>query len=1015
MKEHHRTLTQLIPLLILVLAYQSIAVVPSTFESRLPFPRIQITDANGSINPEFTTWGKSTSDLNQPEFSGWQIYRYECSNHIALMIGKPIPMVKNVDNDSDRKFAVEELFGRLKNELGLSDHQAVITQINRPKNLVAVLINPVIDNTPVYGASAVFTFNNRGELVSVKANGFGDDIAGSFDISEASAIEIARKLSGITSGEISSAKVFLPMLLENGVKLQAAFHVELTSENPGYQPELFIDAQTGDVLAAENRVYYDRVEGEITGLYKPLYPQDDDDSAPFPDELIRLDNSQSYSNQNGNFSFEVNPNVAPYNLTTYLRGRWVDVNYEDGNDALISYNVNRPGEENPVWSNQNSRLDERGLYYHTNFMHAWYKELDPNFNGLDFAISAICEYENNYNNAMWFGNGMAFGNGDMLGNLALHADVIYHEYSHGVTGVLYRRADLPYQDEPGAMNEAWSDYFACTNTNEPQMGEDANGGGRMRTMDNELKYPQDIRGQVHWDGRIIGGAMWHTRELLGREYNDELVHYSRYLLSNRFLAYFGDILFTDDNDGDITNGTPNDEAIYGQFGRHGIGPGLIPKFVVERVEMFDDNADGSVGNGNHRWEPGETIRLEIDLYRQGSFYPPPAENTYIELRTDHPGITLVRSVVNYRDFHVEDRFSSDLPLLFRINDDASLSFAKFYYTIYSNDGDFERTDSIRVPIGLPSILLVRDGETTFDRTEHFEAALDTIGMIYDKITTWDQNPQIEQRLNTFDAIIWFTGDSDKDDNILSRASVNLLENYLDEGGNLLMTGQSAAAVRSAQEFLVGWLGVISLQDSVFGRALIGVEDDPVAQGDSLLLLGSPGARNQVRPSSIAAMEPAVEIYHWLRVDDSPAGGVRRIDPASGAKTIFLSFGLEAVSGAGNTASRDSVLRKMLVWLDVEMPTSAPKTAEAPLSFEIYQPYPNPFNSVVNLPIRLERPDMVALTVYDPVGRLIYSQTADLPVGKSQISIESGGWGTGLYFINVVTSNLSQTYRIVQIK
>ncbi len=1015
MKKLLRTLVLLSPLLIFMLVCQSAAIEPS-FEDKLPYPRIQITEANGTIKTEFSELdGRISTDF--PEFSDWQVYRYEVSNNIALMVGKPTPLVKNINDEIEITSAVKGIFSQLNDELGLSNHHAVISQINRPKQLIAVLIQPEINNTPVYGANVVFTLNHRGELVSIKANGFGDEVIGSFDFGETSAIETARKLTGIFNGEIRSSEIYLPVITDNQVSLHAVYHIELDSNNPGYQPELFLDAQSGDVLASENRVYYDRVEGQITGSYQLFYPDGEGGDAPFRDELITLAPNQGYSNRNGNFSFDVDPDDAPYTLITTLRGRWVAVTYEDGANARIDYRVNRPGEENPVWSDDNSRLDERNLYYHANFMHAWYKDLDPNFRGLDFPIAAICEYENNYNNAMWFGGGMAFGNGNVLGNLALHADVIYHEYSHGVTGRMYQRGNLPYRDEPGAMNEGWADYFACTNTDEPQMGEDADGGGQMRSMDNEYRYPDNIRGEVHWDGRIIGAAMWHTREELGREYNDELVHYAKYLQSNRFLAYFGDILLTDDNDGDITNGTPNDEVIYEQWGRHGIGPGLTPKFVVERFEMFDDNENGSDGNGNLRWEPGETIRLEIDLFRPGSFYPPPTENTYVELFTDHPNITLVRPIVDYRDFRVGDHFSSDRPLLFSIDDDAELSFAMFYYTIFSNDGEFERTDSIRIPIGTPSVLLVRDGETDIDRTEHYEAALDEIGLIYDEITTWNEHPRIEDTFNNFETVIWYTGDSNRDDNILSNASVNMLENYLGEGGNLLLTGQSAASVRSAQQFLISWLGVISMEDSVSGRAVIGVENDPVAQGDTLLLLGSPGARNQVRPGSIMAMEPAEEIFHWMRVPGNPACGIRRIDPDTESKTIFLSFGLESVSGAGETTARDVALRNMLEWFDVELPDpdSAPARVDVPFSFEIFNPYPNPFNSVVNMPFRLNRAEQVTFSVHDPTGRLMWSESSEFPIGNSQISIDSSSWGTGLYFINVVTSTQNRTFKIIQIK
>jgi len=69
-------------------------------------------------------------------------------------------------------------------------------------------------------------------------------------------------------------------------------------------------------------------------------------------------------------------------------------------------------------------------------------------------------YNRNYNNAFWDGTQMTYGDGDGVTFIPLSqdADVVAHELTHGVTE---HSSGLIYQDESGALNEAWSDIFGA--------------------------------------------------------------------------------------------------------------------------------------------------------------------------------------------------------------------------------------------------------------------------------------------------------------------------------------------------------------------------------------------------------------------------------------------------------------------------------------------------------------------------------------------------------------------------
>lgn len=65
-----------------------------------------------------------------------------------------------------------------------------------------------------------------------------------------------------------------------------------------------------------------------------------------------------------------------------------------------------------------------------------------------------------YANASWNGQFIIFGDGDgvRFSNLAASLDVTAHEYTHAVVEFT---AGLLYQNQSGALNEAYADFFAC--------------------------------------------------------------------------------------------------------------------------------------------------------------------------------------------------------------------------------------------------------------------------------------------------------------------------------------------------------------------------------------------------------------------------------------------------------------------------------------------------------------------------------------------------------------------------
>jgi Zn-dependent metalloprotease len=78
--------------------------------------------------------------------------------------------------------------------------------------------------------------------------------------------------------------------------------------------------------------------------------------------------------------------------------------------------------------------------------------------GRGLPLDSSIHYGVHYTNALWNGKQMIYGDGDgkLFNRFTESLDIIGHELTHGVT---QHTAALIYQDQPGALNEHFSDVF----------------------------------------------------------------------------------------------------------------------------------------------------------------------------------------------------------------------------------------------------------------------------------------------------------------------------------------------------------------------------------------------------------------------------------------------------------------------------------------------------------------------------------------------------------------------------
>ncbi|RMI17416.1 MAG: T9SS C-terminal target domain-containing protein [Calditrichaeota bacterium] len=383
----------------------------------------------------------------------------------------------------------------------------------------------------------------------------------------------------------------LPRRQDRSLEYHLVYRVDIEMTQPEGNYLTFVDAHDGEIVWRHNRVRYQDVVVRDSGDVQLVTPFDPFDPRPFANMWITIGGTQFVTDSSG----QVVANISsPTTLSAQLRGPFIDVNRDDGPDASISMVVN-PGDTVDLhWDAGNAHPAERDAYYHANIVHDWITTIDPNFTLINYSMPCRVNINNNCN-AFWDGNGINFFlEGGGCPNTGQMPSVVYHEYGHGINDRFYQQQGIPFGMINGAVHEGMADVTSAYIEDDPRIGRGFFGPGtHLRNVDNTARYPDDVSGDPHITGLIIAGAFWDLRQAVGLSTAWHLHHFARYGTPDdandgiAFSEWFVETLIADDDDGDLTNGTPHMNEIVNAFNAHGIGTGLFMNFSFVHTPVSD--------------------------------------------------------------------------------------------------------------------------------------------------------------------------------------------------------------------------------------------------------------------------------------------------------------------------------------------------------------------------------------------------------------------------------------------
>ena len=272
---------------------------------------------------------------------------------------------------------------------------------------------------------------------------------------------------------------------------------------------------------------------------------------------------------------------APQEIELQLQGLWSTVTTNDitpGLDATLFGDT-------VLSLDEVANIRELSAYHNVNRIHDHMASWLPGFDGLDFSLPTLVDINGSCNAFYTPGSPSInfYSEGDGCNAFSLVSDVVFHEYGHGINDLFYESQGGAFTN--GGINEGYADFWAISLTENPILGE----GCYMESEDffirrydiNPKVYPQDLVGQVHADGEIICGAWYDTHLLMGADWSQTMALFVDIYPGlhaetqngnegEAFVEILLDLLQADDDDDDLSNGTPNGDAILEGFAIHGI-------------------------------------------------------------------------------------------------------------------------------------------------------------------------------------------------------------------------------------------------------------------------------------------------------------------------------------------------------------------------------------------------------------------------------------------------------------
>lgn len=435
----------------------------------------------------------------------------------------------------------------------------------------------VAADTLVESAELTFRFN-EGQLVSIVSKTFGAERAqlSQFKVDAQKVEDAARAILGPSAQVVHSSvnTRWVPRADGTSYVFEPSYKFDAKSAT-GELFTVVAHAEKNEILSWNaHTVFFD---GRIQGVVNQRIPNGAQSTVgmPFVQAQVRtggwFGRTQTFeANSSGVIQFNGNQSAR-----VQLSSSRFKVLNSGGNSAAMSTSG-----DGLFDARSNSTLAENSTYYHLHVAQSWAR---PVINPRWFSTQVVANVNiGDICNAFWNGKSVNFfqagskkmANGKVLGctNTGENADVVYHEWGHGLhhnTGGIRDRA----------FSEGIGDTVSQLITGSPDVGPGFFSDGKpVRNLDGNYMYPpKENEREVHKEGLIFGSTYFHLTQDLIAKYGNEVGRATArqwflkmlYTASQYTDAYESLLALDSEPMSEDVRG-PNYCIINGAFSRHGL-------------------------------------------------------------------------------------------------------------------------------------------------------------------------------------------------------------------------------------------------------------------------------------------------------------------------------------------------------------------------------------------------------------------------------------------------------------
>jgi hypothetical protein len=434
-----------------------------------------------------------------------------------------------------------------------------------------------------------------------------------------------------------------------------------------------------------------------------------------------------------------------------------------------------------------------------------------------------------------------------------------------------------------------------------------------------------------------------------------------------------------------------------------------PILVMEQYTIDDADADGWIN-------PGETADLIVSLENRGTT----ACGITGILRTDDAGVTILDSTANFEEIRFYQSGDNALtPFVLSAPPEASPHWAHFTLLLFAA-GDYQETIAFRLPVGVPTVLLV-DDDGGGDEDLFYTGVLDSLNVLYDILDMDKTNGRLKD-LEAFDTVIWFTGL--ETENTLTAADQDSLTAFLAAGGNLLLAGSGLGNDIGATDFYCDILHAV-WEGETNSMLLQGVSGDPVSNGQLMVILDQNGQQDYLSADQDAGTSVCFNYVGdgaaAIRYEDN---GKSSVGKWSAHKTLYFGYSLEYTRSDNPSAmTPHKLLSSILNWFEGTTPVvseTGPVTS-LPERYELEQNYPNPFNASTLIAFQVPETGPVEIKIYNVAGQQVRTLASGKHPAGRHVLLWSGRddrgqeVASGIFFCQLKAGDQSRSIKLLLLR